>query len=283
MVPPWLNEYMNSRSLIEAKAPLLNCSCARHSPIRSPAAGSAAAAALPSDAVCCCAACDCWRWPQAASPHRASASSESCEVVRMASPPEEGSCRNLPRAGVRARRGDPSLARTAHHSLGTGGYFRLRTHFTNACKSASGTWGLGVIGTCPHTPAPPFRTFSASLASTSCPLYFAATSLNAGPTTLWSTAWHAVQPYLPIMSSGLTEALAVAWPPPDESAALACSVPEGEAFSSAAAPVGGLGAGGVAVAFPPGSQLVVGTTDGVVCDLMYATSVHTPSVPITPP
>jgi len=46
-------------------------------------------------------------------------------------------------------------------------YLRLRIHFTTACRSSSGTWGFGVIGTCPQTPAPPFRTFSASFASTS--------------------------------------------------------------------------------------------------------------------
>src|SRR6476661_6856315 len=35
MVPPGLNTYMNSRSFTEANAPLLNCSVARHWPMRS--------------------------------------------------------------------------------------------------------------------------------------------------------------------------------------------------------------------------------------------------------
>src|SRR5437879_6027262 len=39
-----------------------------------------------------------------------------------------------------------------------------RIHFTRALRSASGTLELGGIGTCPHTPWPPFFTLSISLA-----------------------------------------------------------------------------------------------------------------------
>ena len=44
-----------------------------------------------------------------------------------------------------------------------------------------------------------------------------------------------------------------------------------------------LASAGVAVALPPGSHDVVGTTVGTAWALMYATSIHTPSVPMTPP
>src|ERR1043165_3978684 len=44
MVPPWLNTYMNSRSFTDAKAPLVNWSAARHSPLSSVAGGSVVAA-----------------------------------------------------------------------------------------------------------------------------------------------------------------------------------------------------------------------------------------------
>src|SRR2546425_1060461 len=40
-----------------------------------------------------------------------------------------------------------------------------RIHFTRDLRSASGTVELGGIGTCPHTPWPPFFTLSISLAS----------------------------------------------------------------------------------------------------------------------
>ncbi|MNR44766.1 hypothetical protein D3C85_1635440 [compost metagenome] len=50
------------------------------------------------------------------------------------------------------------------------------------------------IGIAPHTPEPPLTTLVASLASASFwPAYFAATSLNAGPTSLFATAWQAMQ------------------------------------------------------------------------------------------
>src|SRR5512147_726341 len=62
--------------------------------------------------------------------------------------------------------------------------------------SASVTVGFGGIGTWPQTPTPPAFTFAASLAAApASPLYFAETSLYAGPTTFLSIAWHAVQPY----------------------------------------------------------------------------------------
>src|SRR5947207_2604758 len=61
--------------------------------------------------------------------------------------------------------------------------------------SASLTCVLGGIGTAPHTPLPPFLTFSNSFSGAlASPLYLAATSLYAGPTTFLSMAWQAVQP-----------------------------------------------------------------------------------------
>src|SRR5436853_5853540 len=61
--------------------------------------------------------------------------------------------------------------------------------------SASLTCVFGGIGTAPQTPLPPFFTFSNSLSGAlASPLYLAATSLYAGPTTFLSIAWQAVQP-----------------------------------------------------------------------------------------
>jgi hypothetical protein len=54
--------------------------------------------------------------------------------------------------------------------------------------SDSGTSLFAGIGVVPHTPLPPFITFGTSLSSAAgSPLYFAATSLYAGPTSLVST------------------------------------------------------------------------------------------------
>jgi hypothetical protein len=72
----------------------------------------------------------------------------------------------------------------------------------------------------PHTrPAVPY--LLRELGLDILPRYLAATSLKAGPTTLWSTAWQAVQPYRAGISSGVSVV------------ALACSVREADAFSSA--------------------------------------------------
>src|SRR5271169_2634500 len=61
-----------------------------------------------------------------------------------------------------------------------------------------GLEGCGVIAMPPVTlsqlPLPPLITFSTSVSrAEALPLYLAATSFHAGPTTLWSTAWHARQ------------------------------------------------------------------------------------------
>ena len=69
-------------------------------------------------------------------------------------------------------------------------------------RSASETDGFGGIGTGPQTPCPPFLTFSISFAAApASPLYFAATSTYAGPTTFLSFEWHAAQPFFLIRSS----------------------------------------------------------------------------------
>ena len=50
------------------------------------------------------------------------------------------------------------------------------------------------MGTAPQTPEPPLTILLASLSAAALsPLYLAATSLNAGPTTFLSTAWQAMQ------------------------------------------------------------------------------------------
>ena len=73
MVPPWLNAYMNSRSLIEANAPLVNCSCARHSPARSTAAMSLAASGRGSE--------------RPSTPSRTMSTSNRRDIVRIGSLP----------------------------------------------------------------------------------------------------------------------------------------------------------------------------------------------------
>src|ERR1700704_3310909 len=76
-------------------------------------------------------------------------------------------------------------------------YFSDRIHFTSAFTSSSFTPAFGGIITGPQTPEPPFFTFSTSIASAfASPLYLAATSLYAGPTSFLSTWWQAVQPLL---------------------------------------------------------------------------------------
>jgi hypothetical protein len=67
-------------------------------------------------------------------------------------------------------------------------YFCRNTHSTNNFKSPSDNAVFGGIGAAPHTPLPPCLIFAASLpaAPASAP-YFAATSLNDGPTTRWSS------------------------------------------------------------------------------------------------
>src|ERR1700749_4716221 len=73
-------------------------------------------------------------------------------------------------------------------------YFCDSTHFTRVLASASVTL-LGGMGTCPHTPEPPARTFFDSVARAFLSLlYLAATSLYAGPTIFLSTEWQARQP-----------------------------------------------------------------------------------------
>ena len=49
------------------------------------------------------------------------------------------------------------------------------------------------MGILPKLPLPPLRTLSKSCWLTSWPLYFAATSLKAGPTIFLSTEWQVVQ------------------------------------------------------------------------------------------
>src|SRR5690242_4467596 len=73
------------------------------------------------------------------------------------------------------------------------GHLIDRIQATSFLMSSSLTALLGGIGTWPHTPTPPFFTFSSSIAwALALPLYLAATSLYAGPTSFLSTAWHAV-------------------------------------------------------------------------------------------
>jgi hypothetical protein len=86
-------------------------------------------------------------------------------------------------------------------------YFSDRTHFTKVRASASETCVLAGIGTAPHTPLPPFNTFCVNLFSASfCPAYFAATSLKAGPTTLFEIEWQVIQFFALANSSGLANA-----------------------------------------------------------------------------
>src|SRR5512143_4103866 len=69
-------------------------------------------------------------------------------------------------------------------------------------RSASLTCGFGGIGTWPQTPDPPFLTLSKSFAGAlASPLYLAATSTYAGPTSFLSIEWQAVQPFFLIRSS----------------------------------------------------------------------------------
>src|SRR5574337_1007349 len=93
-----------------------------------------------------------------------------------------------------------------------GSYFRPRMYVIAAFKSASLilSGGLGDIGTGPHTPEPPLRTFSNSLAAASAwPAYFFATSLYDGPTIFLSSEWQARQPAFFIASGSAARALAV--------------------------------------------------------------------------
>ena len=166
---------MNSRSLIEANAPLVNCSCARHSPTRSSAA------------------------VVARGQRRRLRAAVHAEQDRSVPATHATSC-----ASEASPRWNVNLSTSS-----------VRIHLTTACRSGSGTCGFGVIGISPQTPDPPFFTFSTSAASTSLPWYLAATSLKAGPTTLWSTAWHAVQPYFAGIWSGDTDASAAGRPAPE--------------------------------------------------------------------
>lgn len=75
-----------------------------------------------------------------------------------------------------------------------GYYLRLRIQVTNCLASASLTWVLAGMATVPQTPEPPLSTLAVSLsAAVLSPLYLAATSLYAGPTTFLSTVWQARQ------------------------------------------------------------------------------------------
>src|SRR4030067_290340 len=66
-------------------------------------------------------------------------------------------------------------------------YFSPRTKSTSAALSASLSFGLAGIGIAPHTPPPPLIIFGTSLAfAPASPLYFLATSAQAGPTTFLS-------------------------------------------------------------------------------------------------
>src|SRR5574343_2087098 len=68
-------------------------------------------------------------------------------------------------------------------------YFWDRTQVTRDFASASVTL-LGGIGIWPQTPLPPAFTLADSVATAPpSPLYLAATSLKAGPTSFLSTAW----------------------------------------------------------------------------------------------
>src|SRR5512133_2145159 len=70
------------------------------------------------------------------------------------------------------------------------------THAASALTSASLNAVCAGIGIGPHLPEPPALMFFTSVASASfCPLYFLLTSRNAGPTTLWSGAWHEKQAF----------------------------------------------------------------------------------------
>lgn len=77
-----------------------------------------------------------------------------------------------------------------------GGFFHLiaKIQSTNTLASSSLTCALAGIGMGPHAPCPPFLTFptkkeTASLRSA----YFVEISLNDGPTSFLSMAWHAKQ------------------------------------------------------------------------------------------
>lgn len=74
------------------------------------------------------------------------------------------------------------------------GYLSVNTHLANCCASAALTWVLAGMAIGPQTPPPPFMILVANLSAASfCPAYLLATSLRAGPTTFFSTAWHAKQ------------------------------------------------------------------------------------------
>src|SRR5437879_863857 len=73
--------------------------------------------------------------------------------------------------------GDLRASSPLRRRNGRSAYWEM-IHFTRALRSASGTLELGGIGTCPHTPWPPFFTLSISLASAALsPRYLAETSL----------------------------------------------------------------------------------------------------------
>ncbi len=71
-----------------------------------------------------------------------------------------------------------------------------KIHATTVRISASLIRGCDGIGIAPHTPAPPLRTtFSRCACASGLPLYFAAMSRYAGPTTLRSTWWQLAQAF----------------------------------------------------------------------------------------
>src|SRR5258708_18127196 len=89
---------------------------------------------------------------------------------------------------------EKAARRGMFRNRGKWSYLSDRPHFTSFWMSASLTVELGGIGTWPQTPVPPCFTLATSFASAVLsPLYLAATSLKAGPTTFLSTAWQAVQ------------------------------------------------------------------------------------------
>src|SRR5512135_3810948 len=88
---------------------------------------------------------------------------------------------------------------------GSGGYCDS-TYLARVAASCSLTCGFAGMGTWPQLPTPPSRIFLASVAGAFLSfLYFAATSLYAGPTSFLSTAWHARQ-FFCFASSALANA-----------------------------------------------------------------------------
>ena len=72
----------------------------------------------------------------------------------------------------------------------------VRIHLTRVFASASLKLLCAGIGIAPHLPLPPFLMELTRAASASFyPLYLAATSTYAGPSTFLSTAWQAMQAF----------------------------------------------------------------------------------------